>query len=537
MADAPDTERLPAAGHRKTVWAGLIWVLPMAALVIVLYLAVQWVAERGEIVTVTFARAGGARAGETKVMYQGVEAGHLIKIVPNQDGHRLDFKLRLLPEAKPGLNTNARFYLIGASPGLDLNSIRAVVSGVAIGYAPGEGGTPTQTFEGLDSAPTVLPGDRGTRYVLTAHTLGGVHEGAILLFHGQPVGKVSDVKLTDDAKFRLAVFVFQPYDSLIKAGDRFWKVSPLRFSFAGGGVDANLAPVSALLSGGIELDTAMASPESPQSRAESEFTLYASKNAAQQGLSGPTVAYTFAFASAAGDLEEGAAVTLLGFQVGEVETARLAYDQRTGKPFTSVTAALYPQQLDPTGLGAGSVTDWRSATDAKIRRLIRLGFRARLEQSPPLLGARSIALVQVKGAPSDELRYEGKNPRIPSAAGSASVDDIASQADQILAKINRMPIEQIGQNLKAVTAQLDLILSGVQPQIGPLVAKLNEAAGQISGISVAVKQLLDGEGAAQDSSLPEAIHQLTEAARSIHTLADYLDRHPEALIRGKRPEK
>jgi len=28
-----------------------------------------------------------------------------------------------------------------------------------------------------------------------------------------------------------------------------------------------------------------------------------------------------------------------------------------------------------------------------------------------------------------------------------------------------------------------------------------------------------------------------ERVRSIRTLADYLDRHPEALLRGKRPEK
>ena len=86
-------------------------------------------------------------------------------------------------------------------------------------------------------------------------------------------------------------------------------------------------------------------------------------------------------------------------------------------------------------------------------------------------------------------------------------------------------------------AQLDLMLSQVQPQIGPLVSKLNEAAGQLSSISLAMKRLLDGEGAVQDSSLPDAIRQLNETARSIRTLADYLDRRPEALIRGKRLEK
>jgi paraquat-inducible protein B len=559
VADLSDTPTLPEAGHRKTLWSALIWALPLAAFIIVAYLGIQWMAERGEVVTVTFARAGGARAGETKVTYQGVEAGHLIKILPNKDGHRLDFKLRLIPEAKPGLNTNARFYLIGASPSLDLNSLRAVVSGVSIGYAPGEGGTRSRTFEGLDSAPIVLPGDRGTRYLLTARTLGSIHEGAVLLFHGQPIGKVSQVKLNGEA-FRLEVFVFQPYDSLIRAGARFWKVSPLRFAFAGGGVNINLAPVNALLAGGVELDTAMEGPQSGQSPAETEFSLYASEHAAEQGLSGPTVRYRFSFASVAGDLDEGAAVTLLGFQVGEVASARLSYDEHTGKPFTAVTAWLYPQQLDPASATAGSAADWRSVTDKKVRQLIRLGFRARLEQSPALVGARSIALVQVKGARAASLTSDGENPRIPSAAGTSSLDDITSQADQILAKVNGIPIEQIGQSLQIVTsrlaslisspkiedslshlnhglAQLDLMLGDVQPRIGPLVAKLNEAAGEVSGISLAVKRLLDGDGDSQDSSLPEAIRQLNETARSIRTLADYLSRHPEALLRGKRLEK
>jgi paraquat-inducible protein B len=559
VADLPNAQILPEAGHRKTLWSALIWALPLAALIIVAYLAIQWIAERGEIVTVTFARAGGARPGETKVTYQGVETGHLIKIVPNRDGRRLDFKLRLIPEARPGLNTNARFYLIGASSGLDLNSLRAVVSGVSIGYAPGEGGTRSRSFEGLDTAPIVLPGDRGTRYLLTARTLGSIHEGAVLFFHGQPVGKVSEVKL-DGEVFRLEVFVFQPFNALIRAGARFWKVSPLRLSFAGGGVNVNLAPVSTIFAGGVELDTAMERPESPQSHAEAEFSLYASKHAAEQGLSGPTVRYAFSFAGAAGDLEEGAAVTLLGFQVGEIESARLTYDERTGKPFTTVIASLYPQQLDPTGLAAESAADWRLLTDNKVRKLIRLGFRARLEQSPPLVGARSIALVQVNGTAPANLTPDSVSPRIPSAAGTTSLDDITSQADQILAKVNGIPIEEIGKNLKIVTsrlavlisspkvedsfshlnhglAQLDLMLGAAQPQIGPLVSKLNQAAGEVSSISLAVKRLLDGDGDAQDSSLPEAIRQLNETARSIRTLADYLNRHPEALIRGKRLEK
>jgi len=84
-------------------------------------------------------------------------------------------------------------------------------------------------------------------------------------------------------------------------------------------------------------------------------------------------------------------------------------------------------------------------------------------------------------------------------------------------------------------AEVDQILAQIQPQVGPLLAKLNEAADQVSGIAQSAHQLLGSEDSG-DGNLSEAIGQLDQAARSIRTLADYLDRHPEALIRGKRPD-
>jgi len=547
---------VPVAARQKTHWPGLVWAVPLAALFFVAYLGIHAWARRGEVITVTFDRAADAKPGETKVLYEGVEYGHLLKIVPNKDGHRLDFLLRVTPEAKAGLNSNARFWLIGASPNLtDLSSLKAVVSGVAIGYAPGKGGTPQTTFDGLEKAPTVLPGTPGTRYLLESHTLGPIREGSGILFHGQEIGKVTDVRFDGETGFQLEVFIFAPYDALIKPGTRFWKMSPLRLSLSGGGVSASLAPASTLLSGGIDIEVPPAATDVGPAPADAKFILYANRSAARQGLSGPTVRYDFAFTAPAGDLDEEAAVTLLGFQIGEVETTHLNFDARTGKPFTAVTAMIYPQQLDlqaPAGAGG-----WRAATDAKIRQLLKQGFRARLQQTPALVGSESIALVEVKGAATADLGEDGPNPRIPSAPGSSSIEDITSQADQIMAKVNRIPIEQIGQNLRQVTdrlnalvsspkmneslnhltatlAEVDQMLSQLQPQLGPLISKLNDAAGQISGAALAAHQLLGNEGDTAGGNLSETIHQLDEAARSVRTLADFLDRHPEALIRGKR---
>ncbi len=559
MSTTPAEEEVPDAARRRSRWPGLVWAVPLAALIIVGYLAIQALARRGEVVTVAFDHAGEAQPGETKVFYQGTLAGQLIDIVADPDGRRLDFKLRMRPEAKPGLNTNARFWLIGATPSFDINSLKAVVEGVAIGYAPGEGGTPTRRFDGLDMAPQVLPGDHGTRYRLQARSLGPIRVGSALLFRGESIGKVTAVDFNGEAGFRLAVFVFEPYDALIKTNARFWKSSPLRLSFAGGGINANLAPASTILSGGIDLELPPGG-ESALSPAGSTFTLYSSENAARQGLSGPAVRFDFDFPAAAGDLREGAEVTLLGFPVGEVESARLAYETRTERPITKVTALLYPAQLDPSHPAPATPADAQRAATATLQRLIRSGYRARLRQTPALVGAQSIALLPVKGAARAELALDGANPRIPSAPGSADFEDIAAQADQILAKVNRLPIAAIGRNIEVVTdrlrrlavspqvtdglthlaaalKELDRSLAEVQPQIGPLMTKLNRAADEAAGIAASARQLLSGDGAAGDHSLPEAIGQLNQAARSIRALADYLNRHPEALIRGKRPEK
>src|SRR6202046_4682992 len=356
------TSDVPQTGRRRTIWPNLVWGIPLVALLIVGYLGVKALFNRGEVVTVTFSRAAGAKAGMTKVLYQGVEAGQLTKIEPNADGRRLNFHLRLVPAAKSGLNSNARFWLIGANPNFtDLSSLKAVVSGVAIGYAPGDGGEPEDRFEGLDQAPLILPGDKGTRYSLRAHSLNSIHEGSIVLFHGQAIGKVIAIYFRGDKGFRLQAFINQPYDSLIRRGARFWKISPLRLSFAGDGITANLAPISTLLAGGIDLEVDTTNDSEAQSPADTEFPLYSSHNAARQGLSGPTVRYEFAFNGGAGVLDETSAVTLLGYQIGEVESTRLAYNERTGAPYGIATALVYPQQMHlKTGTGAQSTTgDWR----------------------------------------------------------------------------------------------------------------------------------------------------------------------------------
>ncbi|HTV95125.1 MAG TPA: hypothetical protein VME42_03965 [Steroidobacteraceae bacterium] len=559
MNEPPQPQEPPECKRRGTVWPNVVWSVPLAALLVVIYLAVQALAHRGEIVTVTFRRAAGAQAGETKVYYQGAVAGRLIKIVPNKDGQRIDFRLRLVPEAKSGLNTNARFWLIGASPNFaDLSSLKAVLSGVEIGYAPGRGGTPTTHFEGLDHAPIILPGDKGTPYVLAASDVGSVRDGSVLLFHGKAIGRVTGIQFEGEQGFRLGIFVFRPYDSLVKTGARFWKASPLRLSFAAGGIHAQLAPLGTILSGGIELGDEEEIADAPQSKPATEFILYDSRSAARAALSGPTVPYQIAFHQAAGGLEEDAPVTLLGFQIGAVTSTRLAYDPLSGEPYTLVTVLLYPRRMDLTAAPAAA-EDWRSRTDAALERLLRLGFRAELRTTPAIFGAPSVALVRVRGGRRAVLaRDDVQGPRIPAVSGAGGLDELTAQAGRFFDTLNELPLQAIAANVRRVTARLDRltaspqmgasvthlssvlanldkILGTTQPKVGPLLDQLHEAAAQLTATVADAHRLLRGGGG--EGSLADGLQEMTQAAVSIRTLADYLSRHPEALLRGKRADR
>src|SRR5258708_20529433 len=100
MSTPEEQTSAPETGRRRTIWPNLVWGIPLAALVIVGYLGARALLNRGEVVTVTFTRAAGAKAGVTKVLYQGREPGQFTNINPNATGRRRAFHLRLVPPGK-----------------------------------------------------------------------------------------------------------------------------------------------------------------------------------------------------------------------------------------------------------------------------------------------------------------------------------------------------------------------------------------------------------------------------------------------------
>jgi paraquat-inducible protein B len=256
-------------------------------------------------------------------------------------------------------------------------------------------------------------------------------------------------------------------------------------------------------------------------------------------------------AGSIGKLRTGDPVTLRGFAVGEVKDVEFRLDPRSGEVATPVLLTLYPSlfHLDDKAGAEGKAT-LAAATD----RLIRGGLHARLERNPPLIGDPQVTLDLVPDQPAATVSTAADGtPLIPAASG----DGLSSVID----RVNRLPIDQIGQNVLDATHHVDEIASSPKladavaeldstlkqihetaskagPKITELAdslrktaAKIDSAAAKIGTAAGGADKLLGGTPAQNNAQ--QALAQIADAARSVRELADYLDRHPEALVKGR----
>ena len=121
---------------------------------------------------------------------------------------------------------------------------------------------------------------------------------------------------------------------------------------------------------------------------------------------------------------------------------------------------------------------------------------------------------------------------------ATSVGTAFDDAGRLVRHVDR-EIEPVVESLRtALDATRDLVRK-VDGEIDPVVADFRQAlhstrrAGDSAQEALArIARTLDGETPLGDD-LSQALHQMTGAARSLNALADYLGRHPEALLRGK----
>jgi paraquat-inducible protein B len=228
-----------------------------------------------------------------------------------------------------------------------------------------------------------------------------------------------------------------------------------------------------------------------------------------------------------------APVEFLGINIGKVVSVRLDYDERTQRFPVLVGAVIYPQRLGAAydKLEALARAHGENADLPQLMgRLVEHGLRAQARTGNLLTGQLYVALDFIPKTPKVAFDPAAKPLTVPTVPGS--FDKLQEQMAGIVDKLAKVPFDSIGQNLDRSLAGLDRTLKQVNGQTLPAVRDTLHGVRQTMGTA---NEALAGDSPLQQN-LGATLEQLQRMARSLRVLTDYLGGHPEALIRGRRPD-
>ncbi len=113
-----------------------------------------------------------------------------------------------------------------------------------------------------------------------------------------------------------------------------------------------------------------------------------------------------------------------------------------------------------------------------------------------------------------------------------SFDKLQDQMAEIVDKLDKIPFDSIGKNLDQTLAGLNATLKQVNGQTLPALKDTMQGVQKTMGTA---NEALSGDSPLQQN-LGATLEQVQRMARSLRVLTDYLGGHPEALIRGRRPD-
>jgi paraquat-inducible protein B len=241
-----------------------------------------------------------------------------------------------------------------------------------------------------------------------------------------------------------------------------------------------------------------------------------------------------------------------------VKTIKVDVDAATGRIVVPVEVSIYPARMrtaSRTPMEARSP----QARQKFISDLVSRGMRAQLRSGSLVTGQLYIALDFFPAAPKTSINWASAMVELPTTPGARQ--ELQAAIASVAAKIERLPLDEIGKDVRTVLGSTDRVMKRVDTEIAPdlrqtlqsgsklLVRLDSELVGEARGTlvdtravlgdarkaMVSADRLLSAEAPLQVDTR-EAMREISRAASAFRVLADYLERNPQALLMGKRED-
>lgn len=519
---------MPEAFVRARAMPSIVWLVPLVAAFVGLYLAWWAWTQTGPTITIRFESAEGLEAGRTMLKYKDVKVGMVEAVGLDEELSGVVVTASVVNDLADYLTDETRFWVVRAQVSAGgISGLETVFSGAYIAVDPSKEGKSARAFDGLEKPPVVTSDKPGRYFRLRAEELGSIEVGSPVYFRWLRVGRVAGYELSASGdSVDVQVFVESPHDARIRSTTRFWNASGLDATLRADGLEIDTPSLAAFLLGGIAFETPATVSVAREVPADMVFELYPNKQATRRPRSKRRSRFLLYFDESVAGLGVGATVEFRGIPIGEVEDVDLAADPKTGEIRIPVVIEIETERL---GLAKGE------DELAFLGRQVERGLRARLATENFLTGQRSVGFDFLDGAPKAGILDSAPYPVLPTAAGG--FDAITERVARIVEKVDRLPIESIGENLDASLARLSDVLVEIQQLAGTtnreVLPGIASSLGKLESTLESANGLI-----APDSALAQEIERLVsdlaEAARSLRLLSERLETHPEELLRGRR---
>ncbi|PRY24186.1 paraquat-inducible protein B [Aliiruegeria haliotis] len=517
----PQTPVKPA---KRSLWerVSLVWVVPIAALVIALGIAWQAYQDRGALIEIAFAKASGIVAEQTQLRFREVSVGVVETVAFSDDLAQVIAHVRVDKEVEPFIDADAVFWVVQPEVSArGISGLDTVLGGVYIeGSWDNTPGGLQRHFTGLEDRPVARPDQKGREITLTTTTGKGLSEGTPILFKGIEVGRVGKPQLSPDGVTITAqAFINSPHDQLMTTRSRFWDASGFSFNLGAGGASVDVESIASLITGGISFETVV-SGGAPVPDGQ-RFSVFASQDDARASLfeaggpDGANVEIAMVFEENVQGLAVGAPVTLRGLEIGEVVGLTGRVDEAQFGDDRVRLIVVLSIGLEQLQLGEGA-TDAEEILDF-FDDAVAEGWRARLARAGLLSSALRIELVQVPDAePARFLRDGDPYPIFPSVAGETSGGSVGASAEGLLQRVNDLPVEELMANVITFVESATALVSSEDLQSIP-----SEVRGAVEDVRTVI-------GNADLQALPERVNGIADELLAV--LADLEEREGVAKL-------
>ncbi len=526
--DAPDPAPPPAPVTPPRRGLSPIWIIPVVAALLGLWLAYKHFSEKGPEVTVTFEDAEGIIGGKTPVLCRNVNIGTVGTVELTKNTKGVVVELNMTRESTDLLKTDTQIWVVKPRyGGSGISGLGTIVSGSYLELQPGIKKTERLNFVGLENPPVTPPGVPGLHLKLIAEQAGGVNPGSSIIYKGLGVGKIETRTFhPENGQVEFGAFVTGDYARLISKKTRFWNLSGIDLQVGANGFQLRSGTLESLISGGVTFSEPEDKKIATAPVADgSAYTLFDSYSDATRERLNPILPYLLLFTESVRGLSNDAPVEFRGIRIGTV--MGISFKYLPDDPEHRVPVYI---KLDPNLLVEIPSDDFSEAR-AFMAKNVQNGLRASLKTGSYLTGQLYVDLDFVKDAPPATVAEAQGYFMLPTTG--SGLGQIEEKVSALLDKFKALPLEATVANandlltqFKGVAQHLDTILASKDTQNLPtaLRADLGELQKTLAGYN-------DKSDFYQ--GLSGTLRQLDDTLRSLRGLTETLERKPNSLIFGK----